>query len=343
VAAALATTGGHLDLVGSPYAVSPGRVRSGRGRPFLVFTAFRRGWTAAGWPPPSGPPTGARYRRAGSSVTPTEIGSVPDSPHLPPAGEAAAESAVGAFLDGPVGQYADDRDRPDRDGTSRLSPYLRFGSLHPRQILARLPGGRGGEGYRSELAWREFYADVLWHLPGSAWEPLHAVGREVRWDTGARADERFEAWSAGRTGFPLVDAGMRQLRAEGWMHNRVRMVTASFLVKDLHIDWRRGARHFLDLLVDGDLASNNHGWQWVAGTGTDAAPFHRVFNPARQAERFDPDGTYVGRFVPEADGFGYPAPVVDHAAERAEALVRWREAQLAVAGGAPAGTGEADR
>jgi deoxyribodipyrimidine photo-lyase len=135
----------------------------------------------------------------------------------------------------------------------------------------------------------------------------------------------------GRTGFPLVDAGMRQLRSEGWMHNRVRMLTASFLVKDLHLDWRRGARLFLDLLVDGDLASNNHGWQWAAGTGTDAAPFHRVFNPTLQAERFDPDGAYVRRYVPEAEGFGYPAPIVDHAAERAEALRRWEEARLALA------------
>ncbi len=358
VGTALAAVGARLALVGSPYAVSPGRVRSGGGRPYRVFTAFRRGWSAVGWPRPSGPPVGARYVDAGSTTTPAEIGSVPDSPHLPEAGETSAESALQAFLDGPVGRYAEDRDRADRDGTSRLSPYLRFGTLHPRQILARLAPGPGTDSYRSELAWREFYADVLWHHPGSAWEPLQPVGREVRWDTGARADQRFEAWSAGQTGFPLVDAGMRQLRAEGWMHNRVRMVSASFLVKDLHLDWRRGARHFLDLLVDGDLASNNHGWQWVAGTGTDAAPFHRVFNPVRQAERFDPDGAYIGRYVPEAGGFGYPAPIVDHAAERSEALARWEEARLAVAHGAadravtdpadrtvtgPAGTGNGDR
>ena len=157
---------------------SPGRVRSGGGRPYRVFTAFRRGWSAAGWPRALGAADrGALAAGAGSTATPAEIGSVPDSPHLPdPAGEAAAESALEAFLDGPVGRYADDRDRPDRDGTSRLSPYLRFGTLHPRQILARLPPGPGAESYRSELAWREFYADVLWHHPGSAWEPLQPSG-----------------------------------------------------------------------------------------------------------------------------------------------------------------------
>jgi deoxyribodipyrimidine photo-lyase len=150
------------------------------------------------------------------------------------------------------------------------------------------------------------------------------------------ADERFAAWTSGRTGITLVDAGMRQLSTEGWMHNRVRMLTASFLVKDLHIGWRRGARHFLDLLVDGDLASNNHGWQWVAGTGTgtDAAPSHRVFNPP---QRFGPEGAYVGRCVPEAGGPGYPAPIVDHAAERLEALRRWDEAKLALAAEAVGG------
>ncbi len=172
---------------------------------------------------------------------------------------------------------------------------------------------------------------MLWHRPDSAWSSLSPVGDHLRWDTGPEADRRFAAWQAGRTGFPLVDAGMRQLAAEGWMHNRVRMLTASFLVKDLHLDWRRGAAHFLDLLVDGDLASNNHGWQWVAGTGTDAAPFHRVFSPDRQAERFDPDGDYVGRYVPEHGTPDYPAPIVDHAAERREALERWQEAKEAAA------------
>jgi deoxyribodipyrimidine photo-lyase len=333
VASALDAAGVRLALVGSPYAVSPGRVRAGSGLPYRVFTPFRRAWEAVGWPGPEDRPHGARWLAAGSTTPVGAVGGEPAS-SLPPAGESAALAALDSFLEGTVGRYGDDRDRPDHEGTSRLSPYLRFGTIHPRQVLARLPVGPGSEVFRSELAWREFYADVLWHHPASAWEPLLPIGAHLRWDTGPGADERFDAWVTGRTGFPLVDAGMRQLQAEGWMHNRVRMLTASFLVKDLHLDWRRGAGHFLDLLVDGDLASNNHGWQWVAGTGTDAAPFHRVFNPVLQAERFDPEGTYVRKYVPEVDGFGYPAPIVDHAAERAEALLRWDEAKLAAAAAA---------
>jgi len=250
---------------------------------------------------------------------------------LPPAGEAGATELLETFLDGPVAAYDEDRDRPDRAGTSRLSPHLRFGTVHPRQVLDRLPTGTAGDAFRSELAWREFYADVLWHRPDSAWTSLSPVGAHLRADSGPEADARFAAWTEGRTGYPLVDAGMRQLRAEGWMHNRVRMLTASFLVKDLHLPWQRGAAHFMDLLIDGDLASNNHGWQWVAGTGTDAAPFFRVFSPERQAGRFDPDGTYVARYVPDLGGPDYPAPIVDHAVERAEALERWQEARDAAA------------
>jgi deoxyribodipyrimidine photo-lyase len=194
---------------------------------------------------------------------------------------------------------------------------------------------------RSELAWREFYADVVWHAPESARQPLQPFGNHLSWDTGERARDRFRAWATGRTGFPLVDAGMRQLLAEGWMHNRVRMVAASFLVKDLHIDWRLGARWFMWHLVDGDLASNQQNWQWVAGTGTDAAPFHRVFNPRIQQERFDPVGDYVRRYLkdPRASlSLGiqnglltfeddYPEPIVDHAHERLEALARYNEAR----------------
>jgi deoxyribodipyrimidine photo-lyase len=188
------------------------------------------------------------------------------------------------------------------------------------------------------VAWREFYADVLWHRPDSAWTSLSPVGAHLRSDTGPDADARFEAWTRGRTGYPLVDAGMRQLLAEGWMHNRVRMLVASFLVKDLHLAWQRGAAHFLDLLIDGDLASNNHGWQWVAGTGTDAAPFYRIFSPERQAERFDPDGAYVTRYVPEFGTSAYPGPIVDHAVERVEALARWEEAKEAAGAGPATGS-----
>jgi deoxyribodipyrimidine photo-lyase len=212
-------------------------------------------------------------------------------------------------------RYAAGRDVPAADATTRLSPYLKYGCIHPRQVLARL--GPGHEKLRKELVWREFLADVLHRRPEAA---RRSIRTPPRADHGKAADARFEAWAAGRTGLPLVDARMRQLHHEGWMHNRVRMVTASFLVKDLHLPWERGAAHFLHHLVDGDLASNQLNWQWVAGTGIDAAPFHRVFNPTLQADTFDPDGAYVARWAPEPI-----EPVVDHKAERLEALKRWDE------------------
>jgi deoxyribodipyrimidine photo-lyase len=187
-----------------------------------------------------------------------------------------------------------------------------------------------------ELAFRDFYAAVLHHWPESAWWNWNRDFNAIEIDSGKEAEKRFEAWKAGETGFPIVDAGMRQLRDTGFMHNRVRMIVASFLVKDLHLPWQWGARWFLDQLVDGDMASNQHGWQWSAGCGTDAAPYFRVFNPARQAEKFDPSGDYVRRWVAElADAgdatltkgerpAGYPEPMVDHSAERSEALRRYQ-------------------
>ena len=333
VAAALSAAGRSLRLVGSPYAVAPGRVVTQEGNPYRVFTPFRRAWAAHGWPEPAARPVGVNWSGATSDLTLGDLEPAPDTitAALPPAGEEAAARLLDEFLAGPVDAYDDDRNRPDRPGTSRLSPHLRFGTIHPRQVLARTPLGPSGDVFRSELAWRDFYADVLWNRPDSAWASLSPTGAHLRWDDGPEADARFDAWRAGRTGYPLVDAGMRQLTAEGWMHNRVRMLAASFLVKDLHISWQRGAAHFMDLLIDGDLASNNHGWQWVAGTGTDAAPFYRIFSPDRQAERFDPDGAYVARYVPEFGTPHYPAPIVDHGVERVEALERWSEAKEAAA------------
>jgi deoxyribodipyrimidine photo-lyase len=219
-----------------------------------------------------------------------------------------------------------------------MSTYLRWGEVHPRTLLADLAAknSTGATTYRKELAWREFYADVLWHRPDSARADLRPDLRTLRYDD---PGEGFEAWKAGRTGFPIVDAGMRQLAATGFMHNRLRMITASFLVKDLHVWWRHGASWFMERLADGDLASNQHGWQWVAGTGTDPSPFFRVFNPTLQGRKFDPDGSYIRRWVPEladlpADEVhepsgvaGYPAPIVDHKKERAEALSRYEKAR----------------
>jgi deoxyribodipyrimidine photo-lyase len=341
VEAALESDGRRLVRTGSPYAVSPGRVTRPDGSPYRVFTPFSRAWRAAGWREPAARPREIAWIAMdgmGIPQDPSIGGAV-----LPDAGEAAAHRRLAAFLES-VNDYAKGRDLPAIEATSRLSPYLKYGCIHPRTILAKLPSGKGASTFQNELAWREFYADVLSRTPESARQDLTSSleGLEYEDETKGQAAEHFQAWKQGRTGYPIVDAGMRQLLAEGWMHNRVRMIVASFLVKDLHIWWRPGARWFLEHLVDGDLASNNHGWQWVAGTGTDAAPYFRVFNPVLQGEKFDPQGEYVRRYVPELQGVdglegkaihapweaptgppeGYPAPIVDHAAERKEALAR---------------------
>jgi len=360
VGEALSAAGRSLLAVDSPYVVAPGTLRGTSGAPLRVFTPFHRAWESVGWLRPAPVPK-VRFVAAPSDVAIGDLEANVASPghsglppwweglpmdaaeHLPAAGSSAARDRLERFVTGPLADYAADRDRPGVAGTSGLSPYLRFGCIHPRTVLTSLGTGKGADRMRAELAWREFYADVLWHRPDSARHPLQAFGDHLQWDAGPGARERFSAWASGRTGYPLVDAGMRQLLVEGWMHNRVRMVTASFLVKDLHLDWRLGARWFMWHLVDGDLASNQHGWQWVAGTGTDAAPFHRVLNPLLQQERFDPDGAYVRRYLgqpspapassanPPAVGYGTPEPIVDHLVERRDALARFEVARRAAA------------
>ena len=190
-------------------------------------------------------------------------------------------------------------------------------------MAADLGRSKGAQAYLRELAFRDFYAAVLHAWPESAWWNWNTAFGAIEVDDDRDAKRLFEAWKAGRTGFPIVDAGMHQLAETGFMHNRVRMIVASFLVKDLHLPRQRGARWLLEQLVDGDIASNQHGWQWAAGCGTDAAPHFRVFNPTTQQEKFDPDGTYVRRWVPDIDDDNYPEPIVDHKHERAEALRRY--------------------
>jgi deoxyribodipyrimidine photo-lyase len=331
---------------GSPYAVGPGRVRTQQDTAYRVFTPFARAWREHGWADPAPAPRGLSLgddQSEEAAVARVERALAECPVDLPAAGEDAALRRWHAFRDEHLAAYVEARDRPDRPGTSRLSPYLKVGAIHPRTILADLSGARSkaARSYVDELAWREFYADVLHSEPHSAWSDLRPELRSMPYDD---AGDLLEAWRRGRTGFPIVDAGMRQLAETGWMHNRVRMITASFLCKDLHVWWPEGARHFLEHLVDGDLASNNHGWQWVAGTGTDASPYFRVFNPVTQGQKFDPDGAYVRRWVPELshvagrrahepwkvdDGYehGYPARVVDHAEERVEALRRYDAAR----------------
>ena len=376
VGASLRADGRRLVAAGSPYAVDPGTLENQSGQPFRVFTPFSKAWRASGWPAPAACPE-VRF------VRDLKGQGIPRAPKvratLLPPGEAAGLEALESFLASAVAGYAEKRNRPDLPGTSRLSAHLKYGTVHPRTVLARLgdslglsgpseretlgPSGpseretRGEATFRNELCWREFYADVLWHRPDTVRQSFNPAMAAMQVDEGPEADRRFEAWAAGRTGYPLVDAGMRQLQAEAWVHNRVRMIAASFLVKDLHLDWSRGARLFLGRLVDGDLASNHHGWQWVAGTGTDPAPYFRIFNPVSQSRKFDPSGTYLARWVPElaalppadrhepwvarargADLADYPEPIVDHAAERAEALRRYDAVRSQERRGQPSGT-----
>jgi len=316
---------GDVSLVeaGSPYLVSPGQVTKGDGTPYKVFTPFYGAWREHGWRAPANSgPTSARW------IEPADVPGGVDIPDagvelLVPAGEAAARKQWAKFVESALDDYADMRDRPDLDGTSRMSAHLKFGTIQPRTMAADLGRGKGPQAYLRELAFRDFYAAVLYEWPESAWWNWNRGFDAIQVDDDRDARRMFEAWKAGRTGFPIVDAGMRQLAATGFMHNRVRMIVASFLVKDLHLPWQWGARWFLDQLVDGDMASNQHGWQWAAGCGTDAAPYFRVFNPTTQGNKFDPDGAYVRRWVPDVDDDDYPEPIVDHASERKEALRRY--------------------
>lgn len=261
-------------------------------------------------------------------------------------GEAGARANLRRFIRKALAAYSDGRNRPDEQGTSRLSPHLHFGEISPRQVWQTLATRRSSQ-FMAEIGWREFAHHLLFHFPHTPREPLRPNFRKFPWQFNARL---MTAWQQGRTGYPLVDAGMRELWATGWMHNRVRMVAASFLVKDLLMDWRRGAAWFWDTLVDADLANNTLGWQWVAGCGADAAPYYRVFNPVGQGEKFDPDGNYVRRWVPELAqlpnnwihrpfdapaatlnkagvvlGRDYPEPVVTHALARQVALMAYKD------------------
>jgi deoxyribodipyrimidine photo-lyase len=314
-----------LEEAGSPYLVSPGRVTKGDGTPYKVFTPFYDAWRRHGWRPPakSGPKS-ARW------IDPADVPGGVDIPDAQvelevTAGETAARKQWATFVASGLDDYADARDRPDVDGTSRMSAHLKFGTIHPRTMAADLGRGKGPQAYLRELAFRDFYAAVLYEWPESAWWNWNRAFDSIEVNHDRDAEHTFEAWKAGRTGFPIVDAGMRQLAQTGFMHNRVRMIVASFLVKDLHLPWQWGARWFLEQLVDGDMASNQHGWQWAAGCGTDAAPYFRVFNPTTQGKKFDPDGAYVRRWVPEVDADDYPEPIVDHASERKEALRRYSQ------------------
>jgi deoxyribodipyrimidine photo-lyase len=353
-----------LHRIGGRIVHLPGTVLKADGTPYTVFTPFSRRWKTL--PPPQ---ASAILPAPDRLPTPPEVSSlpIPEEPALPqavpfPPGEAEAQRRLRAFVEGddpPIYKYADKRNRLDVDGTSRLSPYLHLGMLSTRQaVVAALEAiaaapdaeaSKGAETWLNELIWREFYVHILYHFPHVLQQSFRTNLRAIPWENDGEA---FAAWCEGQTGYPVVDAAMRQLAETGWMHNRARMIVASFLVKDLLIDWRWGEHYFMQQLVDGDSASNNGGWQWTAGTGTDAAPYFRIFNPVLQGKKHDPQGAYVRRWVPALAqvpdrfihqpwkipsdvqqkagciiGQDYPAPIVDHAWARERTLAAYAQAR----------------
>ncbi|MEW2530693.1 deoxyribodipyrimidine photo-lyase [Streptomyces sp. NPDC047071] len=288
-------------------AVPPGTVTPAASDHFAVFTPYYRQWAQVPLRPVVGTPRAVPVpdEVAGEKVCAPDVSSEM-SPALPPAGESEARKRVGAYWRRGLDAYEDTRDDLAADATSRFSPHLHFGTLSPVELVRRAHrhGGPGAEAFVRQLAWRDFHRQVLAARPDAA----HADYRTKhdRWRTERTAADDIAAWREGRTGYPLIDAAMRQLRHEGWMHNRARLLTASFLTKTLYVDWRVGAEHFLHWLVDGDVPNNQLNWQWMAGTGTDTRP-NRVLNPVTQAKKYDPDGTYVRRWVPELSGVGAPS------------------------------------
>jgi deoxyribodipyrimidine photo-lyase len=354
-AAAVEAAGARLRLFEDALLVAPGAILTEAGAPYTMFTPFSKKWMAA--------------ERSGPFPSPARL----DTPPLPgvslaairawrdlapdpleaPGGETPAHALARSFCQNGALRYEHDRDRPDLRGTSRLSAHLHFGTISPRTVRAAVeaaraaaPGPSGsGRKFLLELAWRDFYHHVLFHFPRVAEESFRPEFDALDWTSDPGA---IGAWKRGRTGYPFVDAGMRELSATHWMHNRSRMVAASFLTKDLHAHWSVGEKWFEHELADADLANNNGGWQWAAGSGTDAAPYFRVFHPVLQSKKFDPQGLYIRKFVPELArvptsrihepwtmtaseqqaagcriGRDYPAPIVDHARERAVALARF--------------------
>jgi deoxyribodipyrimidine photo-lyase len=344
----------------------PDSIRTNQGDPYSVYTYYWKKWQDAEKVDAVDVPDAdalvdretldaeADLTTVGDLPTLSDLGFEEPDAEIPPAGTEEARGKLGAFCAGPIYEYDDARDYPARDASSRLSAHLKFGTIGVREVWeatvdarAEAAGERdeNAEAFQSQLAWREFYTQVLYHNPEVVTENYKEYEEGIDW----REDqEALDAWKAGKTGYPIVDAGMRQLRAEAWMHNRVRMIVASFLTKDLLLDWRHGYEWFHEHLVDHDTAADNGGWQWAASTGTDAQPYFRIFNPMTQGERYDPDAAYVTAYAPELRGVDpalihdwhtlsptqreqvapdYPAPIVDHSERREQAIAMFERAR----------------
>ncbi|MFB6126873.1 MAG: deoxyribodipyrimidine photo-lyase [Halolamina sp.] len=340
----------------------PGTITTNAGDPYSVFTYFGRKWHDREKEDPYDAPTEAQLLAADDVAVdavdlPTieELGFSEPAADVQDAGTAPARERLAAFCDGPVERYEDRRDFPADDNTSRLSADLSFGTIGVREVYEETEAAKLAATdeaavdsiteFQEQLAWREFYTQVLYHNPEVVTENYKEYENEIQW----RDDEtELAAWKAGETGYPIVDAGMRQLKREAFMHNRVRMIVASFLTKDLLVDWRAGYHHFREHLADHDTANNNGGWQWAASTGTDAQPYFRIFNPMKQGADYDPDAEYISEYVPELDGVppekvhswhelgynererlapAYPHPIVDHSERREEALAMFERAR----------------
>jgi deoxyribodipyrimidine photo-lyase len=353
-----------LVLTGGLTIHPPAAIRKANGNPYTVFTPYSKVWKSH--PLPS---STSLLEAPGKIPVPEEVGSLPlpfepsHSKQSPfPPGEKEAQKRLSAFIKGhqaPIYTYHEGRNRMDLEGTSMLSPYLRFGIISGRQVVQAAvaaqedaqtdEGRKGSQTWLNELIWREFFISILYNFPSVRQHSFRKDMRSIAWQND-QGD--FQAWTHGQTGYPIVDAAMRQLLEIGWMHNRARMIVASFLVKDLLIDWRWGERWFMQQLVDGDPAANNGGWQWTAGTGTDAAPYFRIFNPILQSKKFDPNGDYIRRWVPELSslptkvihtpwelseskqrelglriGKTYPAPIIDHGFARQRTLNVFKQAK----------------
>ncbi|MGB7875059.1 MAG: deoxyribodipyrimidine photo-lyase, partial [Anaerolineales bacterium] len=339
-----------LELVMGQIVQHPEFIKKADGTPYTVYTPYSKKWKSL-LPESMGITTAPEHIETPADI---QTETIPEATAIDlfPASETEAQLRIKTFLEEKIYAYNENRNRMDLEGTSALSPYIRFGMIGLRQAVhsARqairstedAESRKGAEVWLNELIWREFYIQILYHFPNVSQKAFNPALVNIRWRNDV---SEFERWKEGKTGYPIVDAAMRQLRDTGWMHNRARMIVSSFLVKDLLINWQWGERWFMENLLDGDPPSNNGGWQWTAGTGTDAAPYFRIFNPILQSKKFDPNGDYIRKWVPELQGFDekeihapwelcidmpeYPTPIVDHQTARKRTLEAYKFSKLA--------------